>query len=92
MNAFNGTFAPHRDTEADAHCELRSDGNLIGGATERHLLTENDDYGTRTLSMFGGMQALVGGSEVSLWCWSQFGASEAVTFNPIMAITLGGFQ
>jgi hypothetical protein len=87
----NGTFDPHRDTNADAHCQLRNGNDFIGGATSRQLITEDDNIGKRSLSMFGGAQVPAGGGEISLWCNSQFGGNESVEFALIMAIQLGGF-
>jgi hypothetical protein len=74
---------------ADLHCELRSDNIFIGGATGRALVPEND-FVLVSLSMFGGTQAVAGGSEISLWCYSQ--AESDINDALIMAITLGGFQ
>jgi len=92
MTALNGTFAPHRNTLGDAHCQLRSGNFFIGGATSRELLSEDDTIGKRSLSMFGGAQVPSGGGEVSLWCFSQFGTNETVDNALIMAVSLGGFQ
>jgi hypothetical protein len=92
LAAVNGTFAPHRDTNADAHCQLRSGNFFIGGATSRELVTADDNIGKRSLAMFGGAIVPSGGGEVSLWCFSQFGANESVTGALIMAVTIGGIQ
>jgi hypothetical protein len=93
FNSENETL-PSRDTEGNAYCELRNDNNFVASAGPyRFLMTSNDFASARApLAMFGGVQALAGGSEVSLWCNSQFGANEAVTNALIMAVTLGGFQ
>ena len=91
MSSDNGTIAPHRDTNGDAHCQLRSGNDFIGGATSRELLTADDNIGKRSLSMFGGAQVPVGGGEVSLWCMPQFGSNESVDGALIMAVELGGF-
>jgi hypothetical protein len=73
------------------HCELRLDNNFIGGATDRRIVPEGSVDGVDVaLSMFGGAQALAGGSEISLWCNSQHTAIVGDAL--IMAITLGGFQ
>jgi hypothetical protein len=74
----------------DTHCELRSDNSFIGGATSRTDIQPHDTI-KQSLSMFGGAQAVAGGSEISLWCFTQFGG-ESVDNSLIMAITLGGFQ
>jgi len=92
MTALNGTFAPHRNTLGDAHCQLRSGNFFIGGATSRELLSEDDTIGKRSLSMFGGAIVPSGGGEVSLWCFSQFGGNETVENALIMAVSLGGLQ
>jgi hypothetical protein len=89
------------DRSGDAHCELRVDNSPIGGATNRVFAWAGSENFTRSLSMFGGAQALAGGSEISLWCWSQFGTGpdgmanvgfEGVLDALIMAVSLGGFQ
>ncbi len=87
----NGTFAPHHDTNGDAHCQLRNGADFIGGATSRQLITADDNIGKRSFSMFGGAQVPVGGGEISLWCASQFGDNERVDGALIMAVELGGF-
>jgi hypothetical protein len=91
MQSLNGTFGPHRDTFGDAHCQLRNGNDFIGGATSRVFMSEDDNVGKRSLSMFGGAQVPAGGGEISLWCNSQFGDTETVDFALIMAVQLGGF-
>lgn len=91
MRSSNGTFDPHRDTNGDASCQLRSGDGFIGGATSRQFISADDNVGKRSLSMFGGAQVPVGGGEVSLWCNSQFGTNERVDGALIMAVQIGGF-
>jgi hypothetical protein len=83
------------DSQGDASCELHIDNTFIGGATTRLFIPgpgfSSFEHGNRSLSMFGWAQALAGGSEISLWCRSQFGLAEHAD-GAIMAITLGGVQ
>jgi hypothetical protein len=79
------------DRIIDASCELHNGNGFIGGATDRRTL-KNLDTAKRSLSMNGGAQIPAGGGEVSVWCKSQFGASETVDSGQIMMTRVGGFS
>jgi hypothetical protein len=87
--AFNGTFAPAHDVNADANCELRNGTAVIGAATDRRTIPETD-LAKRTLSMNGGA-FLPAGGEVSLWCRSQDFQDELVDNAQLMIMQVGGF-
>jgi hypothetical protein len=86
------------EANGDAHCELRIDNSFIGGATDRKTISGNDSSAARTIMVFGGAVAKGGGSEINLWCSSQFLTEPAlgslgsqVIDAAIMAITVGSF-
>jgi hypothetical protein len=70
-------------------CELRNGAGIIGSATDRRFIPE-DDLVELSLSMNGGALVSAGGGEMSLWCQSQIVAG--VTQAQMMIVQVGGFS
>jgi hypothetical protein len=77
------------DITRDTVCELRSQGNFIGGATDRRTIPSGQ-AATVTLSMNGGTQMPAGGGDISVACRWQGGG--AIADAQITAIRLDGFS
>jgi hypothetical protein len=77
------------DMTRDAVCELRSQGNFIGGATDRRTIPSGQ-AGTISLSMNGGTQMPAGGGDISVACRWQGGG--VIGDAQITAIKLDGFS
>jgi hypothetical protein len=70
-------------------CQLRNGASIIGSATDRRFISE-DDLVELSLSMKGGALVSAGGGEVSLWCQPQIVAG--VTQAQMMIVQVGGFS
>lgn len=68
LEAGLGNFGGDRITSAS--CQLRNGSGVIGFATDRRVVPE-DDVAARSLSLNGGAAVPAGGGEVSLWCNAQ---------------------
>ena len=88
MRSFFFFLTPDQIT--DAGCQLRNGADVIGSATDRRLIPE-DEVVKRSLSLNGGAQIGSGGGEVSLWCFSQ-GPTDRLLDAQVMLIQVGGFS
>jgi hypothetical protein len=64
------TASPSSDQTLDTICELRSNGNWIGSATDRRT-TPEDQAAKVSLAPNGGTSFGAGGGTISLWCLAQ---------------------
>ena len=73
----------------DIGCQLRNGTGVIGGATDRRPVP-NDDEDKVSLSMNGGAEVPAGGLDVSLWCFAQ-GGDALLADAQMMIIRIAGF-
>lgn len=86
----NGSFSGE-DHIRTASCQLRNGTTVIGGASDRRVVTEGDTA-TRNLTMTGGAVVGIEGAEISVWCESQAGDQENFSGGQIMALKVGAFS